>query len=146
MGWVQVSDLNGFDNLAAKDYAVQSIPSNFLIDAKAGSSPRTCAAKTFAAKSPNCSPSNPSCAGIPVRLRSGPPERFFAKSRNGPARKHEHGLTGIPRPEHHAMPEIYSSTQIRDASDYRIFIRCSEASHILKYRKKRLSLFRITKG
>ena len=31
MGWVQVSDLNGFDNLAAKDYAVQSIPSNFLI-------------------------------------------------------------------------------------------------------------------
>jgi hypothetical protein len=35
---------------------------------------------------------------------------------------------------------------IRDASDYRIFIRCGEASHILKYRKKRLSLFRITKG
>ena len=34
MGWVQVSDLNGFDNLAAKDYAVQSIPSNFLIDAQ----------------------------------------------------------------------------------------------------------------
>ena len=25
---------NGFDNLAAKDYAVQSIPSNFLIDAQ----------------------------------------------------------------------------------------------------------------
>ena len=34
MGWVQVSDLNGFDNLAAKDYVVQSIPSNFLIDAQ----------------------------------------------------------------------------------------------------------------
>ena len=34
MGWVQVSDLNGFDNLAAKDYAVQSIPSNFLIDSQ----------------------------------------------------------------------------------------------------------------
>ena len=119
MGWVQVSDLNGFDNLAAK---------------------------TFAAKSPNCSPSNPSCAGIPVRLRSGPPERFFAKSRNAPARKHEHGLTDIHRPEHHATPEIYSSMHIRDASDYRIFIRCGEVSHILKYRKKRLSLFRITKG
>lgn len=71
MGWVQVSDLNGFDNLAAKDYAVQSIPSNFLIDSQAGSSPRTCAAKTFAAKSPNCSPSNPSCTGIPSASAQG---------------------------------------------------------------------------
>lgn len=34
MDWVHVSDLNGFDNLAAKDYAVQSIPANFLIDAQ----------------------------------------------------------------------------------------------------------------
>ena len=34
MNWVHVSDLNGFDNLAAKDYAVQSIPANFLIDAR----------------------------------------------------------------------------------------------------------------
>ena len=33
MRWIQVSDLNGFDNPAAKDYAVQGIPSNFLIDA-----------------------------------------------------------------------------------------------------------------
>ena len=33
MKWIQVSDLNGFDNPAAKDYAVQGIPSNFLIDA-----------------------------------------------------------------------------------------------------------------
>lgn len=34
MDWVHVSDLNGFDNLAAKDYAVQSIPANFLVDAQ----------------------------------------------------------------------------------------------------------------
>ena len=34
MEWVHVSDLNGFDNLAAKDYAVQSIPTNFLVDAQ----------------------------------------------------------------------------------------------------------------
>ena len=33
MKWIQVSDLNAFDNPAAKDYAVQGIPSNFLIDA-----------------------------------------------------------------------------------------------------------------
>lgn len=33
MNWIQVSDLNGFDNPAAKDYAIQGIPSNFLIDA-----------------------------------------------------------------------------------------------------------------
>lgn len=32
MNWIQVSDLNGFDNPAARDYAVQGIPSNFLID------------------------------------------------------------------------------------------------------------------
>lgn len=34
MNWVHVSELNGFDNQAAKDYAVQGIPSNFLIDAQ----------------------------------------------------------------------------------------------------------------
>ncbi|WP_418982698.1 thioredoxin-like domain-containing protein [Alistipes sp.] len=34
MGWVHVSELNGFDNQAAKEYAVQGIPSNFLIDAQ----------------------------------------------------------------------------------------------------------------
>ena len=34
MNWVHVSDLNGCDNQAAKDYAVQGIPSNFLIDAE----------------------------------------------------------------------------------------------------------------
>lgn len=34
LDWVQVSDLNGFDNPAAKAYAVQSIPSNFLIDSQ----------------------------------------------------------------------------------------------------------------
>lgn len=34
MNWIHVSDLNGFDNQAAKDYAVQGIPSNFLIDAE----------------------------------------------------------------------------------------------------------------
>lgn len=33
MNWIQVSDLNGFDNPAAKDYAIQGIPANFLIDA-----------------------------------------------------------------------------------------------------------------
>lgn len=32
MEWIQVSLLNGFDNQAAKDYAIQGIPSNFLID------------------------------------------------------------------------------------------------------------------
>lgn len=32
MKWLHVSALNGFDNQAAKDYAVQGIPSNFLID------------------------------------------------------------------------------------------------------------------
>lgn len=31
MNWVHVSEVNGFDNQAAKDYAIQGIPSNFLI-------------------------------------------------------------------------------------------------------------------
>ncbi len=31
MNWVHVSEMNGFDNQAARDYAVQGIPSNFLI-------------------------------------------------------------------------------------------------------------------
>ena len=31
MNWVHVSEVNGFDNQAARDYAVQGIPSNFLI-------------------------------------------------------------------------------------------------------------------
>lgn len=34
LNWIHVSDLNGFDNQAAKDYAVRGIPSNFLIDAQ----------------------------------------------------------------------------------------------------------------
>lgn len=34
MNWIHVSDLNHFDNQAAKDYAIQGIPSNFLIDAQ----------------------------------------------------------------------------------------------------------------
>lgn len=34
MNWIQVSLLAGFDNQAAKDYAVQGIPSNFLIDSQ----------------------------------------------------------------------------------------------------------------
>lgn len=34
MNWIHVSDLNRFDNQAAKDYAVQAIPSNYLIDAQ----------------------------------------------------------------------------------------------------------------
>ncbi len=36
MNWIQVSDLNRFDNQAALDYAVQGIPSNFLIDCATG--------------------------------------------------------------------------------------------------------------
>lgn len=32
MNWVHVSEVNGFDNPAAKDYAVEGIPANFLID------------------------------------------------------------------------------------------------------------------
>lgn len=31
MNWIHVSEVNGFDNQAAKDYAIQGIPSNFLI-------------------------------------------------------------------------------------------------------------------
>ena len=34
MEWIHVSELKGFDNQAARDYAVQGIPSNFLIDAE----------------------------------------------------------------------------------------------------------------
>jgi len=34
MNWIHVSELNGFDCQAGKDYAVQGIPSNFLIDAQ----------------------------------------------------------------------------------------------------------------
>ena len=34
MEWIHVSELQRFDNQAAKDYAVQGIPSNFLIDAQ----------------------------------------------------------------------------------------------------------------
>lgn len=34
MNWIQVSDVKGFENQSAKDYAVQGIPSNFLIDAQ----------------------------------------------------------------------------------------------------------------
>lgn len=34
MGWIHVSELAGFDNQAATDYAVQGIPSNFLVDAQ----------------------------------------------------------------------------------------------------------------
>lgn len=32
MNWLHVSEVKGFDNQAAKDYAIQGIPSNFLID------------------------------------------------------------------------------------------------------------------
>lgn len=32
--WIHVSDLSGFDNVAAKSYDVQSIPINYLIDPK----------------------------------------------------------------------------------------------------------------
>ena len=34
MNWLHVSEVKGFDNQAAKDYAIQGIPSNFLIDAQ----------------------------------------------------------------------------------------------------------------
>ena len=34
--WVNVSTLQGFDNPAAKDYVVESIPTNFLIDCSNG--------------------------------------------------------------------------------------------------------------
>lgn len=36
MGWVNVSVLNRFDNKAAEDYAVESIPTNILIDCSNG--------------------------------------------------------------------------------------------------------------
>lgn len=36
MAWIHVSDLQGFDNPAAKAYAVQGIPSNFLIETATG--------------------------------------------------------------------------------------------------------------
>lgn len=36
MGWVNVSTLERFDNPAAQDYAVESIPTNFLIDCSNG--------------------------------------------------------------------------------------------------------------
>ncbi len=36
MGWVNVSTLERFDNPAAKDYAVESIPTNYLIDCSNG--------------------------------------------------------------------------------------------------------------
>ncbi|MEG1864811.1 MAG: TlpA disulfide reductase family protein [Alistipes sp.] len=34
MNWIHVCELKGFDNPAAKAYAIQGIPSNFLIDAQ----------------------------------------------------------------------------------------------------------------
>ncbi|MDE6857170.1 MAG: AhpC/TSA family protein, partial [Alistipes sp.] len=36
MTWLHVSDLTGFDNQAARDYAVQGIPSNFLVETASG--------------------------------------------------------------------------------------------------------------
>lgn len=36
MAWIHVSDLNRFDNKAARDYGVNGIPSNFLIDTSTG--------------------------------------------------------------------------------------------------------------
>ena len=34
MNWIQVSDLNGYDNSARQNYAVAGIPANYLIDAQ----------------------------------------------------------------------------------------------------------------
>lgn len=34
LSWLNVSDLKGWDNAAAKDYAVRGIPANFLVDSK----------------------------------------------------------------------------------------------------------------
>lgn len=34
MKWIHVSEVNGFDTQATKDYAVQAIPTNYLIDAE----------------------------------------------------------------------------------------------------------------
>ena len=36
MNWIHVSELNRFDNQAAKDYGVRAIPSNFLVDTSTG--------------------------------------------------------------------------------------------------------------
>ena len=36
MEWIQVSELNRFDNQAAADYGVRAIPSNFLVDCSTG--------------------------------------------------------------------------------------------------------------
>ena len=36
MNWLHVSDLNRFDNKAARDYGVRGIPSNFLVDTSTG--------------------------------------------------------------------------------------------------------------
>ena len=36
MNWIHVSDLNRFDNQAAKDYGVRAIPSNYLIETATG--------------------------------------------------------------------------------------------------------------
>jgi peroxiredoxin len=32
LGWTQVSDLKGWESIAARDYGVEAIPSNFLVD------------------------------------------------------------------------------------------------------------------
>lgn len=34
MGWIHVCDLQGFESPAARDYAVQGIPANFLVDSQ----------------------------------------------------------------------------------------------------------------
>ncbi len=36
MGWIHVSDLNGWDNQARHDYVVNSIPGNFLVECSTG--------------------------------------------------------------------------------------------------------------
>ena len=36
MTWVHVSDVNGWDNQARNDYAVNGIPANYLIDCATG--------------------------------------------------------------------------------------------------------------
>ena len=36
MNWIHVSELNRFDNQAARDYKVRAIPSNFLVDCSTG--------------------------------------------------------------------------------------------------------------
>ena len=59
MDWIHVSALSGFDNQAAKDYAIQGIPS-------ARSEPRTSAATNSTRRSPNCWPNNPTGATTPL--------------------------------------------------------------------------------